>query len=773
MVSIGLKALPYRTHHRSFSSVEQSVMGETENLHKHGRRKKAMSRKAEKPNSSFDGYKSNKGAARAPKSSKRHNPPEPQELVVRKQVDPETAKYFTEIINLFESNGVDMEEKSVICGNALEEARGKELELATDYILSHNLQTLLEGCDVDHLCGFLRSSTKAFPYIAMDRSGSHVAETALKALARHAQDQDVYSLVEDTLNMICKVLIVNPVEVMCNCHGSHVLRRLLCVCKGVPLDSSEFHGIRTSTVLAERLNLKESRLDGFDTQNTQQGFPGLMNFLVSGLLNGTRQDIIILQVDQYGSLVLQTALKLLAGQDEDLLKIILKLLGCDKENAGENFIEMTAVRDIIEMMKETAYSHLMEVIIEVAPGSLYDELFTKVFRNSLFKISSHQCGNFVVQALISHARSQYQMELIWEELGQKFRALLEMGRSGVVASLIASSQRLHTHEHKCCQALASAVCSTNDSPSCIVPRLLFLESYFFCVDKSNWKWESGSKMHVVGSLILQAIFKYQSEYIQPYITSIAYMEADQALEAAKDPGGARVIEAFLCSNASAKLKRRLVIKLRGHFGELALHPPSSFTVEKCFTAGSLSLREAIVSELLPVQTDLAKTKQGPYLLRKLDVDGFAYHPDQWRSKQASKQSAYKEFYDMFGSSKTKSSENDTFLVSVSKQTAQPKDIKNMRKEIDDHLASAAPFLSMSGHKRRREKVEQRGENFAKKGKKGGKNKNHGGSESSAIVRRTVECIGNNQSASKSADKKGKKRQRNDIMEKASNKKLKA
>lgn len=40
------------------------------------------------------------------------------------------------------------------------------------------------------------------------------------------------------------------------------------------------------------------------------------------------------------------------------------------------------------------------------------------------------------------------MELIWEELGPKFRELLEMGRSGVIASLIAACQRLHIHEHK-------------------------------------------------------------------------------------------------------------------------------------------------------------------------------------------------------------------------------------------------------------------------------------------------------------------------------------
>ncbi|KAK0598285.1 hypothetical protein LWI29_033284 [Acer saccharum] len=62
---------------------------------------------------------------------------------------------------------------------------------------------------------------------------------------------------------------------------------------------------------------------------------------------------------------------------------------------------MTVVGDVLELMKETAFSHLMEMV------------------------------------------------LIWEELGAKFRELFEMGRAGVIAALIAANQRLHTHEHKC------------------------------------------------------------------------------------------------------------------------------------------------------------------------------------------------------------------------------------------------------------------------------------------------------------------------------------
>lgn len=119
----------------------------------------------------------------------------------RKQIDPETTTYFSEIANRLESEEVELEERSLICANALEETRGKEFEIATDYILSHTLETILQGSDVDSLCAFLKTCANDFPSIATDQSGSHVAQTAINSLALHLQDP----LVEDALTIICKV----------------------------------------------------------------------------------------------------------------------------------------------------------------------------------------------------------------------------------------------------------------------------------------------------------------------------------------------------------------------------------------------------------------------------------------------------------------------------------------------------------------------------------------------------------------------------------------
>lgn len=63
---------------------------------------------------------------------------------------------------------------------------------------------------------------------------------------------------------------------------------------------------------------------------------------------------------------------------------------------------------------------------------------------------------------------------------------------------------------QCCQALAAAACSVDEATKYIVPRILFLDNYFRSENKSLWTWTSGVKMHVMGSLILQAVFRYKS-----------------------------------------------------------------------------------------------------------------------------------------------------------------------------------------------------------------------------------------------------------------------
>lgn len=246
----------------------------------------------------------------------------------RKPIDPETTKYFAEVANLFHSNEIDLEDLPTICNNALEETRGKEVELATDMTISHTIQNLLEGCDMDRLCEFLRNSAKGFVSIVTDKFGSHVAETALRSLVKHMDEEGSYAYAEEILSKLCQVnlwhhstiqcvlmlikftfmqmVIPDVVSVMCSRSGSHVLRSLLCLCKGVPLNSlEEFHVAKLQDSLAKRLNNRPIQSGGSNSHNSQYAFPSIFMFLVSEMLNHAKDEVKTLRVNEHSSFVLQ------------------------------------------------------------------------------------------------------------------------------------------------------------------------------------------------------------------------------------------------------------------------------------------------------------------------------------------------------------------------------------------------------------------------------------------------------------------------------------
>lgn len=61
-------------------------------------------------------------------------------------------------------------------------------------------------------------------------------------------------------------------------------------------------------------------------------------------------------------LSLQAALKLLAGDDRELMHVIPFLLGCQEEsNVEGKLMDISTIHETNDLIQDTAYSHLMEV----------------------------------------------------------------------------------------------------------------------------------------------------------------------------------------------------------------------------------------------------------------------------------------------------------------------------------------------------------------------------------------------------------------------------
>jgi nucleolar protein 9 len=99
----------------------------------------------------------------------------------------------------------------------------------------------------------------------------------------------------------------DSVSIMQSRYGSHVLRSLLCLCKGVPPDQlDKFHVTKKSDVLAARLNSGPSKLSGVEIRNEfENRFESVFRFLVREMADSMKDDMTKLRVDQFSSFVLQ------------------------------------------------------------------------------------------------------------------------------------------------------------------------------------------------------------------------------------------------------------------------------------------------------------------------------------------------------------------------------------------------------------------------------------------------------------------------------------
>ncbi|KAI5071007.1 hypothetical protein GOP47_0013258 [Adiantum capillus-veneris] len=541
----------------------------------------------------------------------------------RKKVDAETLQYFEEINSLLGTGTQveDTEERMVLIENALEETHGKECELACEKSCSRVLEMLVLSSDSTQVASFLHRLSPSFLLVSTDAAGSHVAEALLKSasviLHEHDTEAAWFKTFDQAFTIICQVLGENIEEVICNCYGSHVVRSLLSVLSGVTLELS--HKGSRGGGLSSRLSLSEN-----PAASIKQGdmiFPHLLQLFSRRILGAAKERTIQLCMDPFASPVLQALLRVLAGERALVREALYILLGSDKEGANEE--GKSSNQNLRQLMFDNYGSHLVEVMLEVASDHTYQEMFQQILTPHLLEYAVHPSANFVVQALIISMRSHNQVASLLSVLKPNFWTLIRGKRAGIITSLLKVCKKYQSSEQEVCSSLAKALNLDAASSSCLVLRLLFLEGYASSNGSKDWKPLLKERMSVLGCAMLQLIFTFPTECNQLFWLSWLNMEPAEILATIKDPGGCRVVESFLSSEIPSKHKNRLIAKLKGHFAELASQMLSAFTVEKCFRAGTIDLKEAIVSELVAIQSDLAKSKHGPHYIKRFDIIGDA------------------------------------------------------------------------------------------------------------------------------------------------------
>ena len=472
----------------------------------------------------------------------------------RYTVDESTASYFYEIEALVEKDPDTpeaVEERTILAGNALEEAVGFEMALSMDARCSRVMEKLLKACTDDDLVRYLAGVTKEpSDFFTMCKSlfGSRVAEFALGCVATRVGKHPDASLLEKLdapLRAVSDAITAAAVDCAYDPRVSPVARKFLSLLSGRECSpSSKAAGLAGK--LKGGTSAAGSFADAADAPPERHKFDALLNAFSDATLAALEPELWNLTEDACGSAFLQALLNAHKGDVASLNWIIPGYLGCaPAEGTKEGELLADAKEsDVKQLVESRSGSHLFEAIIRAAPRGVLGEIFRRFFRGKMRAVAGHPTANFVLQALFGATRDGDHVNTALQELGPDFGSLLRERRAGVVAAVLAACARLRSGEREAAKNLArgltAKMAARKEGRSQLAPALLWMDQH------SGF---AGGRCSVLGAAMLQTLLKFPPDVVPQFVESTASLTTREATSAACDAGGSRALEAFLANPA--------------------------------------------------------------------------------------------------------------------------------------------------------------------------------------------------------------------------------
>ncbi|CAO3588938.1 unnamed protein product [Absidia cylindrospora] len=302
------------------------------------------------------------------------------------------------------------------------------------------------------------------------------------------------------------------------------------------------------------------------------------------------------------------------------------------------------------LIRDKVGSHLLEVIVKVAPDAVYDQLYKTYLKGQLEKFGVNPVSNFVIQQLISHVRTPAQVESMVAELaGKPLAVMLKTGKPGVVRSLVDASVKMQAAQKQVVDALAETLGMGPDNRKQFVDcaiRLRTLENWESLPEQEQ---NSLRNFHIQGSLILQGIMKMPEEQNSIVVNSYLSMKLSTSLRWCYTPMGSRVVEAIVSSpQVNAKIKKKILRNLQGDYVSLAKDKFGSHIVEKCWSVADIETKEKIARELVKHEYDLSEHHLGKCILWTCKIDLFKRRYDEWIEREKGMDRKKDMFKDILG-----------------------------------------------------------------------------------------------------------------------------
>ncbi|GAB7361327.1 hypothetical protein MBLNU230_g1383t1 [Neophaeotheca triangularis] len=591
-------------------------------------------------------------------------------------LDESEQEYFSRANEMLEANAfAESEERELFVENVWKEAKGKELKIACSQSCSRLMERLIASSGPEQIKGLWRGLEGNFVHLMGHRFASHCCESLFLKAAPHVSDEvvsgqqkasmkdqdpdEIYVSMENLFLHTLAELEGNVGYLMMDRFASHPLRVLLLVFSGAPLDSTSTKRVlaskRKEGITANGTNKANDEEEKSSKRPIPDSFSEALDKLISASVAGLDTDKLrALATHPIGNPTLQLLLQLELshfGKDraKDENSVIKTLLPDDPITA-----ESSTAAFINGLIYDPIGSHLVEKIIENAPGKLFKNLYRTFFKERIASFARNEIAQYVVIGILERLSRPDLLEA-HELLAPTIPALLERNRTAIVRTLI---ERCVVRDVDT-KSIAAAIDSTYHGPEGFeIRRLLKVEEapttngdgpshnpttngVHEAADPSHHFQRESQPVKVQFNLLAQSMLLVPGSLSALILDSIITIPTSSLLSLATDPIATRTLQAALTTrNASIINVRKLLNPFRGHFAALATSTAGSHVVDCAWegTHGLAFLRERIAEELAEAEAELRESSCGRAVWRNWKMDMYKRRRGDWVKQSQNKAS---------------------------------------------------------------------------------------------------------------------------------------
>jgi nucleolar protein 9 len=558
--------------------------------------------------------------------------------------------YYANVSNKLDANDFESEEdRKLFIAAVHRETIGKELKVASSQSSSRYLEKVIavsEGLQLRNLIGRFLGNLM---HLVQHRFASHVCETLFlrssafigtEAQSEAPEEEDEKRSMEELFVLVTAELQSSLGFLLTDRFGSHVVRVLLLVLSGEPLDDDSAKGMLAK---GKRENMQKGAIqDGEHDVNRRvvpASFKQTLNTMITSSISGLdTTSLRALATHPTGNPVLQLLLRLeltLYGKSKakDETSVLRRLLPEDAVEEGSE-----SAKFLQGLIYDPTGSRLVETMVQYAPGKTFKQIYRDLLKARMGSMARNDIAGYVASKILERL-SKDDLEAARDLILPEVPALVERYRTGLIKVLIERSTAREADVVPLAEVLRK--CYSED-PTARLLKMLKLDA---ALEEPQPKktGKEGQEIQVKatkavdlhGSLLAQEMLLAPSAISELIYESLLALPTELLLLLAKDSTASRIVQVAITSPPSTpQYRRKLVPMLYGHMVGLATDSAGSHLADALWdgTNGAHFMKEKLAKELSDQESVLRESRYGRSVWKNWSMDLFNRRPQEWQAK---------------------------------------------------------------------------------------------------------------------------------------------